>query len=62
MNFLALEISYETVATVFTDDLRILSNVVASQNELYAAFAVAVAEGTDLQGKDAGRRSHASLI
>ncbi len=44
-NFLALETSCdETSAAVFTDDLRILSNVVASQNELHARFGGVVPE------------------
>ena len=39
MLFLALETSCdETAAAVFTDEPRILSNVVASQNELHARF------------------------
>lgn len=39
MNFLALETSCdETAAAVFTDDLRVLSSVVASQNDLHATF------------------------
>src|SRR5436853_7528701 len=37
--FLALETSCdETAAAVFTDEPRVLSNVVASQNELHARF------------------------
>ncbi|CAN5271073.1 tRNA (adenosine(37)-N6)-threonylcarbamoyltransferase complex transferase subunit TsaD [soil metagenome] len=45
MYILALETSCdETAAAVFTDDLRILSNVVASQNELHAAFGGVVPE------------------
>jgi N6-L-threonylcarbamoyladenine synthase len=45
MNFLALETSCdETAAAVFTDDRRILSNVVASQTDLHAAFGGVVPE------------------
>ena len=45
MNFLALETSCdETSAAVFTDDLRVLSNVVASQNDLHARFGGVVPE------------------
>ena len=44
-HFLALETSCdETAAAVFTDDLRILSNVVASQNELHVRFGGVVPE------------------
>ena len=44
-NFLALETSCdETAAAVFTDELRILSSVVASQNELHARFGGVVPE------------------
>jgi N6-L-threonylcarbamoyladenine synthase len=43
--FLALETSCdETAAAVFTDELRILSNVVASQNDLHARFGGVVPE------------------
>lgn len=45
VHFLALESSCdETSAAVFTDDLRILSNVVASQNDLHARFGGVVPE------------------
>src|SRR5437868_3582215 len=45
MNFLAIETSCdETAVAVFTDDLRILSSVVASQNELHARFGGVVPE------------------
>lgn len=45
MNFLALETSCdETSAAVFTDDLRVLSNVVASQTDLHARFGGVVPE------------------
>jgi N6-L-threonylcarbamoyladenine synthase len=45
MIFLALETSCdETAAAVFTDDLRILSSVVASQNELHTPFGGVVPE------------------
>lgn len=45
MYFLGLETSCdETSAAVFTDDRRILSNVVASQNELHARFGGVVPE------------------
>ncbi|QEL18787.1 tRNA (adenosine(37)-N6)-threonylcarbamoyltransferase complex transferase subunit TsaD [Limnoglobus roseus] len=45
MNFLALETSCdETSAAVFTDEPRILSNVVASQNDLHARFGGVVPE------------------
>ncbi len=45
MKFLALETSCdETAAAVFTDDLRILSSVVASQNELHVRFGGVVPE------------------
>src|SRR5437763_10278400 len=45
MNFLALETSCdETTAAVFTDDLRVLSNVVASQTDLHARFGGVVPE------------------
>jgi N6-L-threonylcarbamoyladenine synthase len=44
-HFLALETSCdETAAAVFTDELRVLSNVVASQAELHARFAGVVPE------------------
>jgi N6-L-threonylcarbamoyladenine synthase len=44
-HFLALETSCdETAAAVFTDDLQILSNVVASQNDLHARFGGVVPE------------------
>ena len=43
--FLALETSCdETAAAVFTDDLRVLSSVVASQNDLHARFGGVVPE------------------
>ena len=43
--FLALETSCdETAAAVFTDDLQILSSVVASQNELHTPFGGVVPE------------------
>jgi len=43
--FLAIETSCdETAAAVFTDDLRILSNVVASQTDLHARFGGVVPE------------------
>lgn len=45
MNFLALETSCdETAAAVFTDDLRILSSVVASQHALHSTFGGVVPE------------------
>ncbi|HEY8505445.1 MAG TPA: tRNA (adenosine(37)-N6)-threonylcarbamoyltransferase complex transferase subunit TsaD, partial [Gemmataceae bacterium] len=45
MNFLAIETSCdETAAAVFTDEPRILSNVVASQTELHARFGGVVPE------------------
>lgn len=45
MNFLALETSCdETAAAVFTDELRVLSSVVASQNDLHARFGGVVPE------------------
>jgi N6-L-threonylcarbamoyladenine synthase len=45
MHFLALETSCdETAAAVFTDDLRVLSNVVASQADLHARFGGVVPE------------------
>src|SRR5438067_7628381 len=45
MHFLALESSCdETAAAVFTDDLRVLSNVVASQTDLHARFGGVVPE------------------
>ena len=45
MNFLALETSCdETAAAVFTDDLRVLSSVVASQTDLHARFGGVVPE------------------
>src|SRR5438477_9272720 len=45
MNFLAIETSCdETAAAVFTDDLRILANVVASQTDLHARFGGVVPE------------------
>jgi len=45
MNFLAIETSCdETAVALFTDELRILSSVVASQNELHAKFGGVVPE------------------
>jgi N6-L-threonylcarbamoyladenine synthase len=45
MNFLALETSCdETAAAVFTDDLAVLSSVVASQTDLHARFGGVVPE------------------
>jgi N6-L-threonylcarbamoyladenine synthase len=45
MNFLAIETSCdETAAAVFTDDLEVLSSVVASQIELHARFGGVVPE------------------
>jgi len=45
MNFLAIETSCdETAVAVFTDDLRILSSVVASQNALHSPFGGVVPE------------------
>ena len=45
MNFLALETSCdETAAAVFTDELVVLSSVVASQNELHVRFGGVVPE------------------
>ncbi len=45
MNFLALETSCdETAAAVFTDQLAVLSSVVASQNDLHARFGGVVPE------------------
>ena len=45
MTFLAIETSCdETAAAVFTDDLRVLSNVVASQTDLHARFGGVVPE------------------
>src|SRR5262245_19642802 len=45
MNFLAIETSCdETAVAVFTDELRILSNVVASQNDLHARLGGVVPE------------------
>lgn len=45
MNFLAIETSCdETSVAVFTDELRILSNVVASQTDLHARFGGVVPE------------------
>src|SRR3954468_21966454 len=45
MNFLALETSCdETAAAVFTDELAILANVVASQTDLHARFGGVVPE------------------
>ncbi|MBX7104284.1 MAG: tRNA (adenosine(37)-N6)-threonylcarbamoyltransferase complex transferase subunit TsaD [Gemmataceae bacterium] len=45
MNFLALETSCdETSAAVFTDELKVLSNVVASQTSLHARFGGVVPE------------------
>ena len=45
MNFLALETSCdETAAAVFTDELAVLSSVVASQNDLHAKFGGVVPE------------------
>jgi len=45
MNFLAIETSCdETAVAVFTDELRILSSVVASQNELHSKFGGVVPE------------------
>ena len=44
-HFLAIESSCdETAAAVFTDDLRVLSNVVANQNDLHARFGGVVPE------------------
>jgi N6-L-threonylcarbamoyladenine synthase len=45
MNFLAIETSCdETAAAVFTDELTILSSVVASQTDLHARFGGVVPE------------------
>src|ERR671932_751736 len=45
MHFLGIETSCdETAAAVFTDDLRVLSNVVASQTDLHARFGGVVPE------------------
>ena len=45
MYFLGIETSCdETAAAVFTDDLRVLSNVVASQTDLHARFGGVVPE------------------
>src|SRR5947208_4728514 len=45
MFFLGIETSCdETAAAVFSDDLRILSNVVASQTDLHARFGGVVPE------------------
>jgi len=45
MNFLAIETSCdETAVAIFTDELRILSSVVASQNELHTKFGGVVPE------------------
>jgi N6-L-threonylcarbamoyladenine synthase len=45
MNFLAIETSCdETAVAIFTDDLRILANVVASQVDLHARFGGVVPE------------------
>lgn len=45
MNFLAIETSCdETAAAIFTDDLTILANVVASQTDLHARFGGVVPE------------------
>src|SRR5688572_21172644 len=45
MNYLGIETSCdETAAAVFTDDLRVLSNVVASQTDLHARFGGVVPE------------------
>jgi N6-L-threonylcarbamoyladenine synthase len=45
MNFLAIETSCdETAVALFTDELRILANVVASQTELHARFGGVVPE------------------
>jgi len=45
MNFLAIESSCdETSVAIFTDDLRILSNIVASQTDLHAKFGGVVPE------------------
>src|SRR5438105_2390637 len=45
MNFLAIETSCdETAVAVFTDELRILANVIASQNDLHARFGGVVPE------------------
>src|SRR3954471_6419493 len=45
MNFLAIETSCdETAAAVFTDELRVLSSVVASQTDLHARFGGVVPE------------------
>ena len=44
-HFLALETSCdETAAAVFNDDLRVLSSVVASQNDLHGRFGGVVPE------------------
>jgi N6-L-threonylcarbamoyladenine synthase len=45
MNFLAIETSCdETAVAVFTEDLRVLASVVASQNELHSRFGGVVPE------------------
>src|SRR6266536_286825 len=45
MNFLAIETSCdETSVAIFTDELRVLSNVVASQIDLHARFGGVVPE------------------
>ncbi len=45
MYFLAIETSCdETAAAVFTEDRRVLSSVVASQNDLHAKFGGVVPE------------------
>src|SRR5438445_5034662 len=45
MNFLGIETSCdETAVAVFTDELRVLSNVVASQTDLHAQFRGVVPE------------------
>src|SRR5688572_31400939 len=45
MNYLGIETSCdETAAAVFTDDLRVLSSVVASQTNLHAQFGGVVPE------------------
>src|SRR5262249_14356052 len=45
MNFLAIETSCdETAAAVFTDDLKILASVVASQTDLHSRFGGVVPE------------------
>ena len=45
MKFLAIETSCdETSVAIFTDDLRILANIVASQTDLHAKFGGVVPE------------------